>query len=457
LLNLLVTLLLLLINLLLFLKKVLLVVFDYLVYRPWRWLLRLLFYKVAVRIYSWYFFVVKKLGWQRAKESPIVLLIKQKFIHVLVIGMTILLLAINLSGKTNATDVVNSPAKTILADLVGSEFDSVDQDSVDQQLIVETINQNETVPTAEQSYVDNMGTLRAQPQAEMNSTEEEEILQTIQNGSSLVKPNIATTRITKRPRTEVITYAVQIGDTISTIAEDFEVSVNTILWENGLTAFSLIRPGDTLRIPPQTGVTHQVARGETLASIAQKYGVDINQILAANNLSVGSKIAMGSKIFIPNGKKITIVPRAVAITTANSYTGLSVITSIIRGKNASPVSGNKMNWPAGVRTITQYFSWRHPAVDIAGPIGTPIYAADAGTIEFEGWGTGYGNEIVVNHGGGKKTRYGHMSKFIAKKGEEVSKGQVIGLMGSTGWSTGPHVHFEIMINSSKYNPLNYIR
>jgi murein DD-endopeptidase MepM/ murein hydrolase activator NlpD len=448
---------LLLINFLLFLKKVLLVVFDYLVYRPLRWLLRLLFYKVAVRIYSWYFFVVKKLGWQRAKESPIMLLIKQKFIHILVIGMTILLLGINLSGKTNAADVVNYPAKTILADLVSSEFDSVDQASTDQQLTVETMNQNETVPAAEQSYTDNTGTLRAQPQAEMNSAEEEEAMQTIQNGASLVKPNIATTRITKRPRTENITYSVQIGDTISTIAENFEVSVNTILWENGLTAFSLIRPGDNLRIPPQTGITHEVARNETLASIAQKYSIDINQILSANSLSVGTKLTIGSKIFIPNGKKIIIIPRAITSTPANSYTGLSVITNIIKGPSAGPVSGNKMHWPAGVRAITQYFSWRHPAVDIAGPIGTPIYAADAGTIDFEGWGTGYGNEIVIDHGGGKKTRYGHMSKFIAKKGEEVSKGQVIGLMGSTGWSTGPHVHFEVMINGGKYNPLNYIR
>ncbi len=440
-----------------------LVVFDYLIYRPLRWLLRLLFYKVAVKIYSWYFFVIKKLGWQRAKESPIALLIKQRFIHILVIGMTILLLAINLSGKTNAADVVNSPPKTILADLVSSsdsDFDSVDQNGGEQQLTVETINQNETIPTVQQSYADNAGTLRAQPQAEMNNTEEEGGVQTIQNGASLVEPNIATTQISKRPRTDTITYAVQSGDTISTIAANFEVSVNTILWENGLTAFSLIRPGDILRIPPQTGVTHQVARGETLASIAQQYNVDINQILAANNLSINSKLAMGSKIFIPNGRKIVIEPKPIVHAQApesERYTGLSVITNIIKGQNASPVSGNKMHWPTAVYTITQYFSWRHPAVDIAGPIGTPIYAADAGVIEFEGWGTGYGNEIVIDHGGGKETRYGHMSKFIATKGEEVAKGQTIGLMGETGWATGPHVHFEVMINGVKYNPLNYIR
>lgn len=428
-------------------------------YRPLRWLLRLLFYKVAVKIYSWYFFIIKKLGWQRAKESPLALLVKQRFIHILVIGMTILLLSINLSGRTNATAEVNSPSKTILADLVPSdkEFDQIDQQNQVQQLTTETIDQNNNVPFIQQSYLGDIGTLREQPQAEMNSAEEIGEAQTIQNGASLVEPSIATTQISKRPRTDTVTYNVQIGDTISTIAANFEVSVNTILWENGLTAFSLIRPGDTLRIPPQTGVTHTVVRGETLASIAQKYSVDINQILAVNTLSIGSKLAVGSKIFIPNGKKIIITPRPVVSASETRHTGISVISNIFKGPNASPVSGNKMHWPTAVYNITQYFSWRHAAVDIAGPIGTPIYAADAGVIEFAGWGTGYGNEIVINHGGSKETRYAHMSKFIASKGEKVSKGQVIGLMGSTGWSTGSHVHFEIMINKSKYNPLNYIR
>jgi murein DD-endopeptidase MepM/ murein hydrolase activator NlpD len=110
----------------------------------------------------------------------------------------------------------------------------------------------------------------------------------------------------------------------------------------------------------------------------------------------------------------------------------------------------------GVR-ITQYFSWSHHAVDIANHVGTPIYAADAGVVETEGWGRGYGNQIVIDHGGGKKTRYGHLSKFYVSKGQEVEKGETIAAMGSTGNSTGPHLHFEVMINGTKYNPLNYVR
>ena len=116
-----------------------------------------------------------------------------------------------------------------------------------------------------------------------------------------------------------------------------------------------------------------------------------------------------------------------------------------------------MAWPTVGARITQYFSWRHVGVDIANKTGTPLYAADAGVVEFAGWATGYGNSIVINHGGGKKTRYGHASKLFVKVGDEVEKGENIAAMGSTGWSTGPHLHFEVMINGAKYNPLNYIR
>ena len=125
--------------------------------------------------------------------------------------------------------------------------------------------------------------------------------------------------------------------------------------------------------------------------------------------------------------------------------------------NAAPTAGNKMNWPTVGHRITQYYTWKHYAVDIANKTGTPIYAADSGEIEVAGWGTGYGNQILIDHGGGKKTRYGHMSKFYVKKGDKVTKGQAIGEMGSTGWSTGPHLHFEVIINGVKQNPLNYIK
>jgi len=94
---------------------------------------------------------------------------------------------------------------------------------------------------------------------------------------------------------------------------------------------------------------------------------------------------------------------------------------------------------------------------VANKVGTPLFAADSGVVEYAGWGRGYGNQIVIDHGGGKKTRYAHCSKFYVTKGEKVAKGETVAAMGSTGWSTGSHIHFEMIINGRKYNPLNYIR
>ena len=449
--SLLVSFLLVFINLLLLLKKIVVAIFNYLVFKPLRSVLRIFFYKVVVKLYGLYFFVIKKVGLQRTRRNPVIFLFKQKFVHVLVVAMTVFLLFINLSSKTRAEDIAINPQKTILADLIKNEFDTPNND--DQQLIVETFDQEQTISAVQQSYLDNLSAFRPQSTASMNSEEEDEEMQTIQDGGSMVKPDIATTKITKRPRTGTIEYTIGNGDTISTIAEEFEINVSTILWENNLSVYSVIRPGDKLRILPMNGISYEVARGDTLASIAKKYGVEEGQITEANKLTDGSKLAVGLKVIVPGAKKISATPTR----QQTRYTGLSAIVDLVKKPGAAPTSGNKMNWPAGVRRITQYFSWRHTASDIAGPVGTPIYAADSGTIEVEGWGTGYGNQIVINHGGGKKTRYAHLSKFYVKKGEEVTKGQAIAAMGSTGWSTGPHLHFEVIINGTKYNPLNYIK
>ena len=121
------------------------------------------------------------------------------------------------------------------------------------------------------------------------------------------------------------------------------------------------------------------------------------------------------------------------------------------------VAGDGFVWPAGVRRISQYYSWRHTGLDIAGPTGTNIYAMDSGVVTFSGVSNGYGYNILVDHGNGMKTRYAHASKLYVEKGETVTKGQVIMAMGSTGWSTGPHLHFEVIVNGAKKNPLSYIK
>jgi LysM repeat protein len=377
-------------------------------------------------------------------------LFNYKLAHVLVAAVTLVLVAANLAPGTSAMGA-DKIQGTVLSQLIVSEFEQLNED--EGQLIVETFAGEAVVGPAEQSYLDNLSAFRPQPKASYGPEEDDSPgLPTMNEGSSLVKPELAETVKTKRPRTGVVEYVVLPGDTISTIAQEFEVSVNTILWENNKTAYNLIRPGDKLAILPMTGVSHLVKKGETLGAIAKKYEVGEPEIMEANKLAEGQALAIGAKLIIPGGRQYVEPVRQV-----KSYTGFSAIKDIVSAPNAAPAAGNKMNWPTSGGRITQRYSVRHYAVDIANKVGTPIYAADAGTVELAGWGSGYGNQIVIDHGGGKKTRYAHLSKFNVKKGDTVSKGQVVGGMGSTGWSTGSHLHFEVIIGGRKQNPLNYIK
>jgi len=349
--------------------------------------------------------------------------------------------------------------KTVMSNLVNTEFSSLG----DEELIEETSTLNSIITASKDKYVDDSCTLEKQPITDStDETDPSDLLAFNESNDLVFKPQLMTPSVnvndedeTPPARTEIVYYTVQNGDTVSTIARRFSLTVNTILWANNLTAFSLIRPGDRLTILPYSGILYTVKKGDTLAKIANLYDVELEKILSCNTL--GNSIAVGQKIVVPGAKKINT---AVASTRSNnsSYTGISVIKDLIKNPSAK-VSGNKMAWPTSGNHISQYFSWRHNGVDIANKVGTPIYAADSGTVIISqgGWNGGYGNTIVIDHGGGKKTRYGHASKLFVKVGDEVEKGENIAAMGSTGRSTGPHLHFELLINGSRYNPLNYIR
>jgi len=384
------------------------------------------------------------------KSSKLTQVIQQKFIHILVIVITSLLIFINLSQKTEAGSLNNKIHKTILSDLISREFEGIDDE--DERFVIESFDREASISPLQESYLNNLSAFKPQMKASFDKDEEDVELPTIQSGTSLVRQDTVATKITKRERTKTVEYTVKSGDLVGTIAEEFGVSVSTILWENNLSAYSIIRPGDKLRILPISGLNHKVQRNETLGLIAKKYGVDEDKILKYNKGIKKSALQIGQKILIPGGKKSTYAPYK-----PKRYSGFSAIKNIVKPANAQAIPGNKMQWPTSATIITQYYSWRHHGLDIAGPIGTPLYAADAGTVEVAGWGRGYGNQIVINHGGGKKTRYAHCSKFYVKKGDKVSKGQTIAAMGSTGWSTGPHIHFEVIINGVRYNPLGYIR
>lgn len=280
-------------------------------------------------------------------------------------------------------------------------------------------------------------------------------------GTALTKPiilpgTILADHILGAARAQVVAYEVQPGDVVSNIARNFGVQVSTILWANKLTPRSVIRPGDRLKILPVDGVTHKVVRGDTVGKIARLYAAKENDIIAFNKLAEdGSDLAIGEEVMVPNG----VARRAVspAIQVVPRIRALSQIVPPLPSIEAP--AGLGFIWPSGVRRITQYFGWRHTGVDIAGPAGTPLYAARAGVVARSqcGWNGGYGCYVIIDHGDGLQTVYGHASDLYVAPGEEVTQGQVVAAMGSTGRSSGPHVHFEVRLSGRKVNPLRYLR
>jgi len=251
-------------------------------------------------------------------------------------------------------------------------------------------------------------------------------------------------------RSQPIEYVVQPGDVIGKIAEKFGISANTILWENDLTWSSLIKPGQKLTILPNSGINHEVSSGDTVLAIAKKYQTDAKEIIEVNKLADASDIAIGDLLFIPNGVKPTPV-----------VTSYKPKVSVYSNETYEPAENidtdTKLLWPLLSKRITQYYHLGHSGLDIGDKTGNPIYAAEAGKVERAGWSKGYGYNVIINHGNGLKTLYGHASKLLVEAGDSVSRGQTIALIGSTGWSTGPHLHLEVQINGAKQNPINYIK
>lgn len=289
-----------------------------------------------------------------------------------------------------------------------------------------------------------------QREEELDNQQNSSYFTTAQDGSALIKPDLPNTEEISG-RSETKNYLVEEGDTISNIARRFAISIDTILWANNLSATSLIRPGQTLSIPPVSGVMHKILRGDTLTKIAQKYQADETKIKEFNHLDGNGSLVAGQSIMVPGGRIIyTQRPRQYATTPSTQTAKVNV---------GSTVATGNMIWPSSCHRISQYFKgWRHTGVDIACPWGGNIYAADSGVVSRVQYGnTGYGYNLIIDHGNGKQTLYAHLSRILVKAGERVTKGSVIGLEGSTGRSTGPHLHFEVKVSGTQVNPLSYIR
>lgn len=252
---------------------------------------------------------------------------------------------------------------------------------------------------------------------------------------------------------EIITHVVSEGETVSSIAARYGLEPETILWENNLTAKATLKPGKELRILPVDGVRHKVNRGETIYTIGKKYGLDGSQVQVIVDYPFNEfvndetfELAAGQYIVIPDGKMPLPqeeIPRP------------RVASKLTPDAGAVSATG-KFLWPAA-GMVTQGYRFYHKAVDIANRGGGPILAADAGVVTVAGWpdNSGYGNRVVIDHGNGYVTLYAHLSLIQVQAGQRVGRGDVIGQMGSTGRSTGTHLHFEIRQGGSLLNPQSF--
>lgn len=237
----------------------------------------------------------------------------------------------------------------------------------------------------------------------------------------------------------VTTHEVRDGETISSIAQKYDISQRTILWENGLTSNSVITPGQKLTILPFDGVRHEVKKGDTLSEIAELYDVSLKEITDFNRFDADDFLIPGNKINIPGGERKQTSQRA-----PSPAPSRPAPQATPQQQSAPQPASGYFRAPLDNYRITQGLH-SYNAVDMAAPSGTPIRAAAEGTVteSSSGWNGGYGTMIVISHPNGTRTLYSHNRVNYVSVGEWVEQGQVIGEVGSTGLSTGPHVHFEV--------------
>ena len=259
---------------------------------------------------------------------------------------------------------------------------------------------------------------------------------------------------------ELREYVVKEGDTLWEISDKFDLDVDTLVGSNKsiLTKdINHIKPGTKLRIPNQDGIFVKAGKRDTIGKLADRYGSTKESVITANALR-SDVIAAGEELFLPGGKMVAVSEVRITATTKEGRRSrtIRITKASVRG----------YSWPV-FGQISSNFGWRrspfgrrrvfHAGLDIRAPRGSVIRAAASGVVVHSGWMGGYGKTVVISHSNGQTTLYGHCSRLIARAGMSVSRGQTIGLVGSTGRSTGSHCHFEVRVNGAPRNPLRSLR
>jgi murein DD-endopeptidase MepM/ murein hydrolase activator NlpD len=301
------------------------------------------------------------------------------------------------------------------------------------------------------------------------------------NGSQpLLQPSFGIARqahlhtdVPSRPREEVMVYMVKPDDTLFGIAKQFGLRPETILWANqyvlGDNPHNL-RPGQELNILPVDGTYHRWSAGEGLDSVAKFYGVKPEDILAypANHLNpdtIGDlsapNIEAGSWLVVPGGRRNFVSWSAPVIPLDNPGVAKVLGPGACEEVTVGVVGAGVFIWPADHHYLSGYgydLGANHPAIDIDGDEGSPVYASDSGVVVYAGWNNwGYGNVVVINHGNGWQTLYAHLSAYYVTCGQSVFQGNTIAAMGGAGDSAASHLHFEMMFNGVKVDPNDYVK
>ena len=262
------------------------------------------------------------------------------------------------------------------------------------------------------------------------------------------------TDITSKTTYTVSEYTVQPGDALFSIAAQYKIKPETLLWANDDIlngSPDSLRIGQVFKVPPVDGVYYKVQTGDTLVSIAKKFSAKLDDILnwPGNDIDLTTqRVNPGDYVMVPGGQEKTVV-----------WVVPSVASSGALNKAGNPCGagpvGSGFIWPTGNHYLSGNDFWSgHPGIDIAAGLGAPVWAASAGTVTIAqgGWNGGYGNVVMIDHNNGYLTVYGHLSQINVSACEGVAAGQGIGLAGSTGNSTGPHLHFEIRQNGVAVDP-----
>lgn len=265
-----------------------------------------------------------------------------------------------------------------------------------------------------------------------------------------------------RPRSEPEEYEVLSGDAVFSIAQKFNISPETLLWSNYAVLRDdphLLNIGQVLRIPPTNGILYEWKEGDTIEAIAREFKASADDILnwAGNKLDLTNpEIDPGQLVMVPGGQRE--FQQWVVPTYAVGRSGTSSLPGGCEVSGSVLYGGGWFTWPADNRYLSGNDFWSgHLAIDIAAATGAPIYAADSGVVVFAGWnGSGYGNVVMIDHLNGYHTLYAHLSSINVSCGSNIAQGNILGRAGSTGNSTGPHLHFEVRYFGGFINPFTVL-